>query len=536
MEADIIKNYGFRQKDWKNLIGILLGKYVLSVSFQTTNLQFGESKKGGTITMKSLEQYVSAVRAKLPDIEERLNGGAAESALQQLAAAAACELPAEFTALYSRFDGENLTEHTGFLAGLTFLPLERVLSELSFFKKAEIEMTAMGTKAIREEPVCGLTWIPFAFDGSRAYLFMDMSPTGAGKAGQIIAVDYDRDCCYLLADSLDALFEKMASWLTGGVLTIHTEGDGKPFLTEETGHLFNSLDRLTAPAESGDAAEISLPAGFWQERYKKACVPVSRFAKERSLFLKGKVIDCVPFQYMENLKELILHDCTLGNIEYIAKAPQLKKLFLANCTFGEKNLSVLAEAPQLKELSLNVMRAEGLSTLQKVKTLKSLSVRKVTGIALEELAGFEGLQELSVEDMELHDGTVIAGLKNLKKLDLHRHTMDNLDFLQGLKKLTEFYLAVPARNEEGLSAVCGLTKLKVFVYPVRDLQIYANHPSLESVGMAADTEQSFAVFAGSKVNSFTVCGNIPKEKLDHMAEEMEQYVKLSSYGSRGGDR
>lgn len=51
--------------------------------------------------MKSLEQYVSAVRAKLPDIEKRLNGGAAESALQQLAAAAACELPAEFTALYT---------------------------------------------------------------------------------------------------------------------------------------------------------------------------------------------------------------------------------------------------------------------------------------------------------------------------------------------------------------------------------------------------------------------------------------------------
>ena len=495
-----------------------------------------DAGKTRNTTMKSLEQYLSAVRTKLPDIEERLNGGAGEDGLQQLAAAAGCELPAELTALYSRFDGEVLTAYTGFFAGLSFLPLERVLSELAFFKEAEVEMTAMGTKAIQEEPVCGLTWIPFAFDGSRAYLFMDMSPASEGKAGQIIAVDYDTDRCYLLADSLGALFEKMTVWLQSGVLIVNTKDGDRPFLMEVTGHLFNSLDKLTAPAESGDAAEISLPAGFWQERYKKAGVQVSCFAKEKSLLLKGKMIVCVPFQYMDNLKELIFHDCTLENISYIAKAPQLKKLIFANCTFGEENLSVLAEAPQLKELSLNVMSAEGLSALQTSKTLKSLSVRKVNGIAPEELTGFEGLQELSVEDMELHDGAFIGGLKNLKKLDLHRHTLDNLDFLQGLKKLTEFHLTEAARNEAGLSAVCGLTKLKEFVYPVRDLQIYANHPSLERVGMAADIEQSFAVFAGSKVNSFTVCGSIPKEKLDDMAKEMKQYVNLYSYGSQGAGR
>ena len=54
--------------------------------------------------------------------------------------------------------------------------------------------------------------------------------------------------------------------------------------------------------------------------------------------------------------------------------------------------------------------------------------------------------------------------------------------------------------------------------------------------MAADIEQSFAVFAGSKVNSFTVCGSIPKEKLDDMAKEMKQYVNLYSYGSQGAGR
>ena len=480
--------------------------------------------------MKYLEQYVSAIQKKLPGIKERLNSGAQAGSLQELEAAAGCKLPQDFVALYSRFDGEILAEHTGFLAGLTFLPVERVLAELSFFQKAEEEMTAMGTKAVREEPVCSLKWIPVAFDGSRAYLFVDMSPAKEGKAGQVIAVDYDRNQCWLLADSLDTLFAKMTDWLQNGTLMINAEEGGKPFLTEATGHLFNVLDELTAPAADDTAREIALPAGFWQERYKAECVPVSRFAKEKTLFLRGKTIDCTPFQYTENVKELILHDCLLENAEYIARAPQLKKLFLVNCTLEGGSLAALAEAPQLKELSLNEMCAEGLSALRESKTLKSLSLRKMTGVKTEELAGFTGLQELSLEDMGMHDGTFIAELKNLKTLDLHYHVLDNLQFLQALTKLTAFSLPAAALDEAGLSAVRELKKLKEFIYPVKDLQVYQNHPALEKVGMAADVEQNFAVFAGSKVNSFTVCGSISEEALKEIAEKMGQYVKLGSFG------
>lgn len=60
--------------------------------------------------------------------------------------------------------------------------------------------------------------------------------------------------------------------------------------------------------------------------------------------------------------------------------------------------------------------------------------------------------------------------------------------------------------------------------------MYQNHLALEKVGMAADVEQDFAVFAGSKVNGFTVCGSISKEKLEEIAEKMGQYVKLDSFG------
>lgn len=51
--------------------------------------------------------------------------------------------------------------------------------------------------------------------------------------------------------------------------------------------------------------------------------------------------------------------------------------------------------------------------------------------------------------------------------------MDNLDFLSALTKLTEFHLAIPAVNEDGL---------------------------------AAEGVYGFEALAGSKVNSFRVCG------------------------------
>lgn len=304
-----------------------------------------------------------------------------------------------------------------------------------------------------------------------------------------------------------------------------------------SGHLFNHLEELSIQEESIET-EITLPEGFWQERYKNKTVAKNVLDKEKTMLLTDKTVDCALFGQMDNLKELIFHDCRLEHIEGIAKAQQLKKLIFAGCTFDGEDLSALSQAPALKELSLNVMDASGLTALTGIKTLKSLSIREVTGVKPEEVAGFEKLQELSIENMGLHDGSFLRQLKNLKKLDLHWHVMDNLDFLPALTKLTEFHLAAASANEEGLSAIKELTKLKEFIYPVRELKVYAGHPNLEQVGMAAGGVQGFEAFAGSKVNSFMVCGSLmtggsEDEEMKWLAANMKQYVKIYSYGRKG---
>ena len=137
--------------------------------------------------MKNLDKYLIEVKQGISDIEQRLNGGADERQLEKLAQKAGCKLPAELIQLYRRFDGEDMAKNIGFLAGLQFLPLEKVLSDLDFFHGVEDELTSRGTKAINEAPMCELNWIPIAFDYSRAWLAMDLSPAEGGTAGQIIA-------------------------------------------------------------------------------------------------------------------------------------------------------------------------------------------------------------------------------------------------------------------------------------------------------------------------------------------------------------
>lgn len=484
--------------------------------------------------MKNVEKYLSNLETKIPDIRECLNAGADEAELLQLEKKAGRALPEEFQALYRLYDGEGDKE-TGFMAGLRFLSLKEALCEFDFFKGVDEEMTAMGTRAIKDAPLSDLCWIPFAFDSSRAFLAMDLSPAKKGKAGQIIAVDYDTNETYLLADSIDELFGKMTVWLDEGILVVNREEGEEAFIMEASGHLFNSLEELSIQEESSET-EIPLPTGYWQERYKGKTVPQSALDREKTLWIAEKTVNCLLFEQMNNLKELVLHDCKLEHIEGIARAQQLKRLIFARCTFDGEDLSRLSQAPALKELSVNVMDAGGLTALVGIKTLKSLSIREVTGVKPDELADFGRLQELNIEKMGLHDGSFLGELKNLKKLDLHWHLMDNLDFLPALTKLTEFHLAAPAVNEEGLAAILELKKLKEFVYPVRDLKVYANHPTLEKVGMAAGGVQGFEAFVGSKVNSFMVCGSFlsgtrsEDEELKWIADQMNQHVRIYSYG------
>ena len=295
--------------------------------------------------MKNLDRYLDEVKKGIPDIETHLNARANKGQLEQLAQKAGGVLPAQLLELYQRFDGEDMAKGTGFLAGLQFLPLEKALADFAFFQGLADEMTAMGTDAVSEEPLSGLTWIPIAYDCARAWLVVDLTPAEGGTVGQVVVLDYDTGQCWLLADSLDSLFGKMTDWLRQGILTIDTESFEEPMLMERSGHLFNSLEELTASVRNGTDPLIPLPEGFWQRRYGQQKVPLSRLENEKIIRIQNENVDCALFAHMGNLKELILHGCSLANADGLAHAPRLKKLIFAGCDMKGDQLSVLSKVP-----------------------------------------------------------------------------------------------------------------------------------------------------------------------------------------------
>lgn len=194
-----------------------------------------------------LDDYIKEVNKKLPDIKERLNGGCEDATLAELEQLVGAKLPSEFIALYKRFDGEVNSIITGFIGGFDFLPLEKVIEETKFFKSlTDDKLEIVGTEAIMQSKVKVQNWIPFAFDSSRAYLAIDLSPSEKGKWGQVVTADWDYNECHLFADSLEQLFDKMTIWMDKGILVINTEDDELPFIGEVSGHLFNNLDKLIA--------------------------------------------------------------------------------------------------------------------------------------------------------------------------------------------------------------------------------------------------------------------------------------------------
>lgn len=485
--------------------------------------------------MKNLEKYLSELKKDIPDIAQRLNAGASDAELTKTAEKVGCGLPEEFVELYRHFNGEDKSKCVDFFAGMEFLPLESVMSELEFFGSFEEELTAMGTTAIREQPACELNWIPFAAVGPRAWFVMDLSPAEGGTVGQIITVDIDYNHCYLLARSLDELFERMTAWLQEGIITVGGEDADEPYIMEKTGgHIFDELEELALSETSEKDVEIALPEGYWQWHYERPGIPLSCLEKEKKMYLgyaKERIdVDCSLFVHMKNLKELNINGVRLIHIGKLAKAPQLKELVLRNCTFGEETLSALSGSPGLKKLIIVQMSADGLSGLSSLKSLKSLTLSAATDVVLEDLGEFTGLGELNMINMGLHDGAFIGKMKNLKKLNLDSHKMDNLDFLADLKKLTEFYLTETAQNEDGLSAVGGLKKLKEFTYPVKDLSIYKEHMTLKKAGMADCVRGGFEVFQGSGVTGFTMIGDATMKQAEIIADRMRRYVKLECYG------
>lgn len=491
-----------------------------------------------------IDKYIEEL-TKICAITEPLKVSGDEIALEKLKSKIKAELPKPFESFYKKYDGE--ANISGFVAGFELLPINRVISEFDFLKKSGIEFEAIGTEAISDKPTSKNKWIPFAFDGSDCFFAVDLSPSKKGIVGQIIGLDMEKDYAFLFEDSFDAFFEKLAKLVVQGALAVEVAEE--VIVSEVSGHFFNHVTDYAIIDENIQNIDIVLEDDFWIKKFEKqlknkdgknviSSQTLGKLTGAFRIMNDPQKLSCKPFEFMDNIKELIIHHCELHDFECITKMKNLTTLFLIDCTTPESNVSVLADAPKLKRLSLGAIKEQiDMKKLSKSKSLKDLSVRALDGVNLEDLSEFGELTSLTVEGGDSEEYGFLSKLEKLKILKIKNVQLDNLGFLYNLTKLEEFEMHVPAKNEDGLMAIGGMTKIKIFIYPVKNLMIYKDVPGIVEAGIAYNNDGEFEVFKESKLNSFMLIGNGEKDmmkKAESIKNDIEKYgLKITSYGSVG---
>ena len=189
-----------------------------------------------TIPAESLSQIADWLAANAPRIlHESLNPGATDAQLAALEAAVGKPLPDDYKALYRWHNGldEEADNLGNFAYGMSFRPLEEVAANFHSRKQdAEAVPLKHATAQMRAGNVLNPYWLGLGFDGSHAWLYVDLDPAPAGTYGQVIFLDEVEETAFIVADSVATLLADFARDLQQGYYSLD------PDALEEDDHHF----------------------------------------------------------------------------------------------------------------------------------------------------------------------------------------------------------------------------------------------------------------------------------------------------------
>ena len=479
-----------------------------------------------------MKDFINILKGFLPEIEERMNDSKDLTVLDNIEQVISEELPKDFRALYSKYNGEKNAPFTGIVLGFSLMAAEHILKTIESFQEDDFsEITSLTTGKVTDEKMCDRIMIPFGWDGSRGFLCLDLSPDTEGKKGQVVALDYDYNECTWLADSLEDFFSFIHKMLKVG--KCYVDKVEEPYFSFESGHFFNVMKDILEEFMDTDNSvnvEIDLPNTYWRDKFGADKVSVNILKKQTSLRISnGEMpISLEPVAHMAKLRELIIHNCVITDFERICEATELKELILVNCSFEYEKLISLTKLTKLKQLTLRFMPVKDIGCLAESKSLKKLRLLEMNQLDVSNLSSFTKLQELELEEMDIDDLDFLKGYKSLKVLVINNMKVKDLEFLQYLKKLTCFTMEDRAKNEEGLRFIKSLLSLKQFEYPVGDMVLYAGCEKLEDIGIDATGFKNPEALKDSNIARVMVYNANSEEEAESVIDRVEEYVELYS--------
>ncbi|QIX59868.1 SMI1/KNR4 family protein [Hymenobacter sp. BT18] len=184
-----------------------------------------------------IETWLAANAPRI--LHESLNPGASEEVLAALEKAVGRPLPDDYKTLYRWHNGldEEAENFGNFAYGLSFLPLEEVTANVHSRKQdAEAFPLARTAAEVRADNVLNPYWVSLGFDGSHAWLHVDLDPTPAGTYGQVIFLDEVEETAFLVASSVTSFLSDFARDLQQGLYSLNPdalEEDDNEFLAPD---------------------------------------------------------------------------------------------------------------------------------------------------------------------------------------------------------------------------------------------------------------------------------------------------------------
>jgi cell wall assembly regulator SMI1 len=170
-----------------------------------------------------------------PDIQFSLNDAASTASIAELQNAIGQSLPDDFMQSWQIHDGQQsdgLFPHSGFLGvepAFAVMPVKEIVQDWKMLKSLLDGGDFRGRAVKAASQVVAQwwdpAWIPFATNGGGDYLCFDLNPAPGGTRGQIILFQHDDDKRKLMAASLSALLEKLASGLEAGTSVVTAGGN-----------------------------------------------------------------------------------------------------------------------------------------------------------------------------------------------------------------------------------------------------------------------------------------------------------------------
>ncbi|MBR3422540.1 MAG: SMI1/KNR4 family protein [Ruminococcus sp.] len=166
--------------------------------------------------MNAWNTYKEELFAKIPSLRETLNEGVSEEDIASAEQSVGVAFPESLKALYLDADGDNEESACGMIMGFHFLSLDELVSECQHWSgiaqdKALNEGAGFSSKpeGCIKRLYANSKWIPICADGGGNFLGVDLDPDVNGRVGQVINFGRDEHNKAVLADSLDAFFERL---------------------------------------------------------------------------------------------------------------------------------------------------------------------------------------------------------------------------------------------------------------------------------------------------------------------------------------